>query len=186
MSDNSSAVFVGTTGAVYAAFVVGIPLPTAYDTALNVGFLEVGYISSDGVTESMNTDTNKIIAWQNGDIVREVQTSHELTYKFTCLETNPTVLGAYYGNYNSGTVEVNGQQPVLRSWVIDAVDGPNVIRTVLPSAQISDRGDVQSQNGDARMYSMTLTAYPDPDYSGAFATPAKAYQYLFDIAAGVS
>lgn len=185
MATSSANVKVGTTGKISVA-PFGTALPTGSQASLNAAFKEFGYISDAGLVQPMATTTNKIKAWQNGDTVREVQTEHDLTYVFAALETNPTVLAAYYGNYAAGTIEINGIQPGPNSWVFDVIDGVDILRVVVPYAQITDRGQVSYVNGDAVSYPITLTAYPDPGYAGALAAPAKAYEYRYDVSGGVS
>ena len=87
MALDATQVRVGVTGAVYVA-PTGTTLPTDATTSLAVAFDDVGYISEDGVTETQDTDTNDIVAWQNGAVVRKIQTSHDLTYSFAMLETS--------------------------------------------------------------------------------------------------
>lgn len=185
MATSSANVKVGTTGKIYVG-PVGTTLPTAHSTTPAAGFTELGYISDAGVTEAMATTTNKIRAWQNADVVREVQTEHDLTFKFACLETNATVLATFYGNYTTGDIEINGLQPVAQEWVLDVIDGVDVIRVVIPYGQITDRGDVQYVNADAVMYDMTVTAYPDPNYIGSQTAAAKAYKYILDASGGIT
>lgn len=180
---------VAVTGKVSKA-PAGTTLPTTVSGALNAAFVDLGYISEAGVVQSMGNSTTKIKAWQNNDIVRTIQTEHSLTYKFTCIETNVATLAAFYGNAPaSGKVEINGLQPAQFSWVIDVTDDDGIgvidlIRIVIPRAQVTDRGDVSFLNGEAVGYEMTLEAYPDPNYAGALGAPAKAYEYL--LAVGIS
>jgi len=167
---------VGVTGVVRRA-VLGTALPTTVTATPDTAFWDVGYISEDGVVTSTSTDTNDIKAWQNGDLVRRVQTSHDYTVQFTMLETNETTLELYYGNFThgagaaSGVAQVRGEQGYRGSFLVDVVDDTNRIRLVLPDAQVTDRGDVSYVNGDAIQYQVTLTCYPD-------ASGNKAYIYV--------
>lgn len=161
MALDSSLVRVAVTGGIYVDLSGAATLPTSADDLLTE-FDELGYVSEDGVTQTINSETNDIVAWQNADIVRKVQTSHDVTYQFSGLETNPTVLEAYYGNYDAGadSVEITGAVLPRMSWVIDVFDDDQKIRLAIPSGQVTERGDVQYVNGDAVMYPMTITAYP--------------------------
>lgn len=170
MANDADNVVVAVTGGVsYAP--IGTALPTNATAPLNGAFGEVGYVSEDGITQSIGTDTSDIRAWQNGDIVRRVQTSHEVTYALTMIESSPLVLEAYYGNYAAGTVEIRGDQPGHKEWVINVLDGGAKIRIVIPDGQVTERGDVQYVNSDAVSYPVTITAYPD-------ANGVKAYLYF--------
>lgn len=164
MALDATKVRVGVTGGVYVA-PLATPLPTDATTALNAAFVELGYINDNGVTESQGISTNKIKAWQNGDVVRTVQTEHNLEYKFTPLESNANVIAQVYP---SG--QITGAQRGNQEWVFHVVDGANKIRVVLPNAQITNIGDVKYVNGDAVDYPLTITAYPD-------SSGVKAYIY---------
>lgn len=176
MTQVAGNVRVGVTGGIYVA-PAATALPTTPSAALDGAFTEVGYLNEDGVTESQGTETNDIRAWQNGDVVRKVQTSHDLTYAFTLLETNPTSLELFYGNYDDGggagpaVVEITGEQPDHNSYVLQVIDGDDLIRIVIPDGQVTERGDVVYQNGDAITRPVTITCFPDAD-------GVKAYQYL--------
>ncbi len=157
-------VVVAVTGSVHVA-PAGTAVPTAVAESLNAAFADVGYISEDGVSTTIGTDTTDIRAWQNGDIVRRVQTSHDYSLSFTMIETNPTSLQLFFGNYSDGAgddavVEITGEQDVRRAFVLDIVDGDDLQRIVIPSGQVTERGDVTYANGEPVGYPVTITAYP--------------------------
>ena len=163
-------VLVGVTGGAYVA-PEGTPIPTNAVTALNAAFDEVGYISEDGVSQSISEDITDLKAWQNGDVVRKIQTSHDLTYALTMIETSDVTLETYYGNYAAGAVEITGEQLPHKAWVLEVEDGDDIIRVVIPDGQITERGDIVYQNGDAVGYPITITCFPDDD-------GVKAYLYV--------
>jgi hypothetical protein len=177
---SAGAVIVGVTGDVYTA-PLATALPADVDTALNAAFAAVGYISEDGVVTSTSTDTTDIRAWQLGTIVRKVQTSHDFTLQFAMLETNEKSLQVYYGNFTagpttaSGVVAVTGAQGYRAAWVFDVLDSGSStegqIRIVVPDGQVTEYEDVAYVNGDAAMYGVTVTCYPD-------STGTKAYLYF--------
>jgi len=160
---------VAVTGGVYTA-PAGTAVPTTVSGALNGAFEELGYLSEEGVTQTIDESTTRIKAWQNGDTVRVVQDSHAVTYAMTFLETSEAVLEAYYGNYDAGVVEIRGDSRTRQPWVLNIVDGDHLMRVVIPDGEITDRGDVQYVNGNAVMYPVTIECYPD-------GTGAKAYVY---------
>jgi len=175
---------VGVTGAIYVA-PVDTALPTDATTVLPVDHEDVGYISEDGVTETQDTDTDDIVAWQNGAKVRKVQTSHDLMYAFTMIETSEVTLREYYGNWTAGavgppitddTVVIDGAELPHRVWVLSVVDGDNLIRIVVPDGQITETGDITYANGDAVGREVTITCYPDSSGN-------KAYIYMATVAA---
>lgn len=166
-------VVVAGTGAVYRA-PSGTPLPTSADAFVSNLFSGHGYINSEGVTESIDEQTSDIIAWQGSDVVRKVMTSQDVTYSFTGLESNATMLETYYGNYNAGTVEIKGEQGIRGAWVLDFLDGDDVhVRVCIPDGQVTARGGVTRNAQGAMEYPVTITCYPDT--SGV-----KAYLYVDD------
>jgi hypothetical protein len=156
---------VGTTGALYVGS-TGATAPTGATTSLT-GFTALGYIHSDGITETRDRSTNQIRAWQNSDLVREVVTEATATFQATLLETSLDTLAAYYGSavdVADGSIEVNPASTGGRkSFVIDLIDGTDAIRTYIPAGEILSVGEQVYQNGEAIGYDVTITAYASAD-----------------------
>lgn len=155
-------------GAVSRA-VVGTTLPTSATEALGSDFVSLGYISEDGLTNSNSPDTDTIKAW-GGDTVLVVQNGKDDTFQATFIEAlNVDVLKMIYGNDNvtgdlsTGiTVTANADEAESYSYVIDMVMRDNVLkRVVIPSAKISEVGDITYSDGDVVGYETTLNAAPD-------------------------
>lgn len=165
---DASNVEVAVTGRVCLA-PLGTTPPTDSATPLDPAWKDVGYISEDGITETPEADTEEIRAWQNGDVVRTIQTSHAIRYSFTMIETNAVSLEAYYGNYDSATgdVKVTGQQLPRQMMVIETLDevgGVTMVRRrFAPVAQVIERGEVTLSNSEASGYEVTVECYPGPD-----------------------
>lgn len=161
MAINAENVRVGTTGAIY----VGETTATAPISASGTltGFTELGYVSADGVTETRDRSTNQIRAWQNSDLVREVVTEATATFQAMLLETSASVLAAYYGgtlDITDGSIEIDPTATGGRkSFVIDLVDGSDVIRAYIPEGEILSVGEQMYQNGEPVGYDITITAY---------------------------
>lgn len=172
---------VAVTGTVRTA-PAGTALPTAVATAPNAAFVDVGYISEDGVVFSTATDQNDIKAWQNGDTVRSLQTSHDFSAAFTMIETNEKALEVYFGNFAHGAGAADGVSLVKGGstyrgpWIFDIIDGADLIRIVVPDGQVTGREDLSLASGDALGYGITLSCYPD-------ASSNKAYVYTVTSAA---
>jgi hypothetical protein len=171
MSNDTANVLVGkpvVSGGVLTA-PLATALPTDATTTLNVAFVGVGYISEDGVTQTIGADTSDIKSW-DGSIVRKVQTSHDVTFKFTMIETNANSLKAYYGSANvtgQDVTVVAGDMPYA-CWAFEMLDGTEKIRIVVPNGQIVDRDDVSYKSDTAIGFGVTLEAYPDADGVKAF------------------
>lgn len=186
MSNKASNVLVArplATGGILSG-PTGTALPTDVATAPAAAFLPYGYVGDSGVTQMIGTNVQNISAW-GGDIVRKVQTEHDLTYKFMLIETNNGSLGLYYGSGNVATVvtptpvttvAINGTELTSASYVIEVQDGARRVRIVIPVGQVTDRSDVVYVHTDAVMYEVTITCYPDNSGQKAYlyCTPAAA------------
>jgi hypothetical protein len=157
-------------GAVFTA-PVGTPLPTTTTEALDAAFVNLGYCSEDGVTNSTSLETQKTVAW-GGDPVLTVLKSKDDQFKFKLIEVkNVDVLKYVYGDDNvSGTLEtgiainVNAKDIPERSLVIDMILRDNTAkRIVVPSAKISEFGDIAYGDGDAIGYEVTNSCAPDSE-----------------------
>lgn len=179
-----------------ANIVAGVPLATGGiligeltaaepSTAVSAltGFVAAGYIGDSGVVETNERSTDKIRAW-GGDTVKVVQTEHNVSYKFTFLETlNSGVLKAVYGEDNvtttpatasSGTlheVAINATALPHKSYVFEVKDGAAKIRIYIPDGQIIEVGDVTYSDGEVVGYEVTVEAFADE-------LGNKAYKFL--------
>lgn len=166
MALDATNVAVAVTGAVsYAPS--GTAAPTDAVAALNVAYKDVGYISSDGVVETRDRSTQTIVAWQNSEVVRSVVTESSISVQFVMIETNKSSVELFYGATVSavdGSVEIKpGATGGRRSIVVDYVDGADMVRLYLPSAEVQDIGDQTLTSGDAVMFDVTVVAYPGPN-----------------------
>lgn len=171
MANNSSNVSFGkpkVTGGFYYA-PAGTPVPTDATTALNNKFVSVGYISEDGLVNTVSTDKEEVKAW-GGDVVATTQTSFSDTFAINLLETDVNSLKLYFGDGNvtadAGgklTIKMNSAElPEVVGVAEIAMTGGRIKRIVIPHAKISDRsGDITYTDGDAISYPVNITALPD-------------------------
>lgn len=165
---------------------LGATLPTNATTALDAGITATGYISEDGLTETVGRTTENVKAW-GGDIVKVLQTEYLVTYQFTFLESiKKEVLEAVYGADNvtttaatvsSGTlhtVVLNSDQMPHETYVFEVRDGDARIRIVVPDGQITEVGDVTYNDGSVIGYPVTVTAFKDSTLGG------QAVKYIDD------
>jgi|TARA_R110000765_G_C18901010_1_gene604065 hypothetical protein len=162
MALDSDAVRVAVSGAVYAAPTT-TTAPTTSGSSLDAAFVDLGYVSSDGITETIEKNTAQIRAWQYGALVREVTSEGTYSVALTFLETNLAVLELYFGStITGGALDGNPTASGGRkSFVVDVVDGPIVERTYIPSGEITSVGERTLASGDAIGYTVTITAYAD-------------------------
>jgi hypothetical protein len=166
-SSNVSAGKPKVTGAIFIA-PVGTTLPTDSTTALNSAFVELGYASDAGVVNSESRETETIKAW-GGDTVLKPFTGKEDTFQFTLIEAlNVNALKLVYGDSNVTGDLTNGisiksaaEDLDYHSFVIEMVLNGAVKRIVIPSAKVTEVGDITYADGEAIGYDTTLSAVPD-------------------------
>ena len=171
MAVNTANVSTGkpkVTGAVYRA-PIGTTLPTDATTELADGYVSLGYVSDDGMTNSSSMEVENLKAW-GGDIVLTTQTDREDTFQCKLIEAlNLEVLKAVYGDDNvTGTLEagvtvkVNTAQLEPYIWVFDMImRGDKLKRVVIPNGTITEVGDITYKDEEAIGYEVTITAAVD-------------------------
>lgn len=160
-----------TGGAIYVA-PAGTTLPTDAGTALSGSFVNLGYISEDGVTLTTSEETDTIKAWGK-DIVMVSQTDYTETVTYNLLETiRPAALQTVRGTANVA-IEADGAiksgttgEPlphivcVVETIQNNGSENPRFHRIVYGDCQISDRsGDQTYNNSDPVTYPVTITAF---------------------------
>jgi hypothetical protein len=162
MALDSSNVRVAVTGAVYKG-VTGTTAPTSASSSLNAAFKDLGYVSEDGVTETRDRSTNQIKGWQNADLVREVVTDASYALTFTLIETKKETVETFYGataDGSDGSVDIVPSATGGRAvWVVDVIDGGELIRIHMASAEVTEVGDQVYQSGEAIGYQVTVKGY---------------------------
>ena len=169
-------------GGIYFA-PAGTTLPTNATATLANTFKNLGYISEDGVTNSLSKETADIKEW-GGDVVDTVLNGQTDTFSFKFIESlNVDTLKCIYGTNNvtesSGaiTVTVNATDAPAGVYVIDMIQkGNRMKRIVIPNGRITELGDVVYKADEAVGYDVTLTAHLDSssnthyEYIGAATT----------------
>lgn len=150
----------------------GTDLPLDADEALDEAFVNLGYVSEDGLTATTTEEGDDIQAWGPEPVMRS-QTSYTRTFTFNLLETSrESALKFRYGDDNvtvnmDGSIKVtdNGKQNPRGVFVVDTLqnngsDSPRIHRQVVGDAQLSDRsGDQVYNNSDPVNIPSVLTAY---------------------------
>ncbi len=132
---------------------------------------DLGYISEDGVTETQpdSGDRSPIKAWQNGATVRVIRTASDdnPTWNFQLMETKLEVIELYYKTTVTQTVgegswEINSDAlPEAHAFVIDLIDGDELIRTYVPKGFVVSTGDKVYRNNEHVGYEVTIEGEKD-------------------------
>lgn len=156
------------TGGIYRA-PIGTTLPTDAKTALSADYTSLGYIATDGVTQSSEIDSGEYRAW-GGDVVLAYVNGKTYRFAFGMIEVlNPELYKTLHGEANvTGTlatgiaVRANGNDTVEWVYVIELMmrDGA-LARIVIPDGKITEMGDTTYQDADAVNYPVTITAQAD-------------------------
>lgn len=169
MAGDASKVRIAVTGAVSKGL-TSATAPTGTAGAV-AGFTDLGFIGEDGVGISMpdSGDSKAVKAWQDGTTVRTVRTPSEDSpqYKFVMLETSLKTIETYFGvtvtqTATEGSFEYKVQTRGYDSYVVDAVDGAELMRDYIPYGIVSEVGEHSLTNSDATGYEVTIDAERHP------------------------
>lgn len=160
-----------TGGVRYGRNLATADIPTDTNTPLTAALLDAGYVSEDGLVETIDASDDKVKAW-GGDIVKIVRTEHSVSYTFTLIEArNAAGLRLMFGEDNvtvdatTGmiTVSKTAQMVPRATFVFDMADGDADIRIVVRDGQPAINGDVNYTDGDVIGYEVTVEAFPADD-----------------------
>jgi hypothetical protein len=165
---------LGVTGAFRTA-----PLATAMPASMvpfPAGWVNLGYISDDGITESRSEDRADFTPWQSSSPIRTEVTTSQKTLQLTLWETNWNTISLYYNvGIADVTVDSTGDidvvifdeegkpKPDLRRFAYDIVDGVYARRAIIPYGEVTERGDIVYKSDTLIGYECTVTAYVGPD-----------------------
>lgn len=165
-------VLVALTGSALVA-PVGTTAPTLATTtwtAASVAWVDLGYVSEDGITESHEDDTAEIPAWQRGDVVRRLITGSSAQYQLMLIETTKAALELYHKGSPVVGVHASGHGPASqqissptvdrRAFGFDIIDGAKIVRMVIPQGEVTERGEIVYKNDEPIGFELTVTAYP--------------------------
>ncbi len=166
------------TGAVFSA-PVGSTLPVDAASELDEAFVDLGYLNEEGLKNNNSPEKEDVKEW-GGAIVQTVQTGRKDEFSFTFIESsNAEVLKRVYGSANvtkapSGAITVAAKSDDTESfaWVFDMIlKNQKMKRVVVPSASVTDVGEISYVANDLISYKVTITA--ELDSSGA-----THYEYI--------
>lgn len=153
-------------------------LPTAVNSVLGVGFVDLGWIGVGGVSRTFSgaADREVIRGWQNNGVVMVIRTPSEdnPTLTFVCLETKKEVIEyaletTVTASATDGKYVYDGEKlPVERVLVLDVAHGPRLRRTAIPKAVRTEIGDQVFAFGEPIGWELTVECERDTTLGGHF------------------
>lgn len=162
---------VSTGKGVAGGYIFRAPLtatiPTDNTTALGSDFINLGFISEDGISESIETDTENIVD-MNGTTVYTATSSREETITLTLIEVKADALKVAYGDANVTTasdvitVKHNGNDMGQHAYVFELLLKNNrKWRQVVPVGSVTEVGDLTISSGEVVGREVTITCAAD-------------------------
>lgn len=171
-----------TVGAVNWA-AVGTTLPTDARTALTSGWTKGGYVSSDGVTLSIEQGTTSIPDWSLGT-VRTLLEDFTGTVTFSFIQTDADTLKMLFGASNVTVtaatstageiikVAIGPELAPSQAFVFNMKDGDQRVRLALPNAQPTIDGELVFRANEPISWSVSLDCGQDAN--------GKCIYFLYD------
>lgn len=148
----------------------GTTAPTDSTSSYSGTWVELGWITDAGITESHSVTTTVKYAWQGGTAIRTVKSQDTRTFKFQCYEENAAVLGllrpgSTVSTTGAATTTIvtafTGQD--FRAFGLDFADTDVHLRKIIPQGEAEATADVVYVSNDVTIYEFTVTCYPDTD-----------------------
>jgi hypothetical protein len=173
---DSSNIIVGTAGKAYAA-PVGSTFPIGPEVAWGADFVDMGFVTPDGLEEAMAEERTQLDAWGEDAPVVDLAKKRTQTFKLTFRETTAQLLALYYqvqlANMTS-TAAATGkkqfisfgsgstQDTVEIALGLDVIYGGKRHRIMIARSGVSDRGARKHSAEDSSNYELTFTALSAP------------------------
>lgn len=163
MAVTASNVRVAVTGALSKGL-TSATAPTGTAGAIT-GFTDLGAISEEGVALALNDegDATPLKIWQEGATVRTLRSTSDdnPTLTLTLVETSKAVIETYFGSavtqtVTEGSFEFKSQNRTAASYVLDVVDGSDLIRIYVPRGVVSSVQEISLVNTEAVGYGVTI------------------------------
>lgn len=157
------------TGGIYRA-PLKTALPTDASSQLDDAFVELGFVSEDGVTNNNTPETEDTYAWGGTPVMKTV-TEKPDEWTFTLIESiNPNVLKTVYGDSNvtvddsekTISVKATSGEAASAVYVIDMMlKGGALKRVVIPNGALGEVGEIVYKDDEPIGYEITVAAMDD-------------------------
>jgi hypothetical protein len=170
MSADNTQVRVGVEGAVYIA-PVGTTAPTDPYAPWGSGWIDCGYVTTDGLTEALNEERQEFDAWGYNTSIRTQVTKRTATFKMSFQQTSAYTASLFYGvniadMVTSGTgatqflsfADPQNSEPEYWALGMDVVDGDYPRRIIVARAEVTAKGDIAYKADSTVSYDLTFTS----------------------------
>lgn len=152
----------GVAGGYFFSAPATATLPTNYSTALSNDYVNLGYLTSDGLVIAESTETSDFNDL-NGDVIETSRSSREETMQVTFAERKAASEKELYGQ--SHVTDANGMMTIdhtnaerdERIYVFEAVyKNGRRGRIVAPKGKVTELGDLTLASGDLAARQCTI------------------------------
>ncbi|WP_329390266.1 phage tail tube protein [Streptomyces sp. NBC_01716] len=176
---DASTIIVGTAGKAYAAE-VGSTFPTGPEEVWPADFVDMGFVTPDGLEEALAEERTTLDAWGEDAPVVSLTKKRDQTFKLVFRQTTARLLELYYGvlmanmtstaavttpapkkqfiSFGSGST----QDKVEIALGLDVLMSGKVHRIMIARTEVSDRGAIKHSAEDSSNYELTFTALAAP------------------------
>lgn len=169
MANNSTADVTSIKG-VRGGYGFSAPITTTPPTdftALDAAFKNMGFISSDGIEENVDIDSEEVTD-MNGEVVAVLESRETETLTLTLISNTEDALKEMHGHgnvttaTNVTTVQHKAGSFTERVYVFDLLQKNGLKhRKVAPNARVTGRGPIVHASGNLYAREITLTCSPD-------------------------
>lgn len=159
-----------TAGGLYIA-PYGTPVPDDVDEPLDPKYKSLGYVSSDGVTISIDGSTTPIEVW-SGERIGSLRDAFAIEYSMSLYQVlSPHVNAAIFGDGSVTTaaataehgnrmkVAISSRMPKMATLVLDAFFEDKSIRQVAELVQMSDIDDITLVHNEPMAFQPTFSVF---------------------------
>ena len=172
MASNATKLGIGYASGMFFHAPAGTALPTYPTETLASAWKEVGDVSYDGITLTLDKSTEVLRNWAN-EVKRVILTEHTETIQATIMDTTEEVLTTILGkaptktgaNTSHGVLLsaslTQGELPAPEAYLFIMKDGDDCIAIGTEDGQITAMDDVTFTPGEAIKWVPTITALED-------------------------
>lgn len=174
MPQDSAQLVVGADGEIHVA-PVGTTAPTSPSAAFAAGWIDLGYVTEDGVTLNDERETEELRVWQEFYAARHIITSRSFQVSFVLRQWNKSTVPFAFGGGTivdtTGVFKYSPPSPDTldeRALAVTWRDGTKDYRLIIPKGRVIESMETQIVRGDSANLPITFaivgTTGVDPFY----------------------